>query len=224
MPRRRRRLRPRAERVLRRSRRPRGRLPRRQPRPRRAREAGRERLQRRRGGGGAVDARRAGRRVTRVSPAARAECGGRRRAAVPREPARPGLGLRAQRRGRVREPRADAGAARARRPQPYRARRSASSQPISSAAPRPPERGSSSRAAGCSIPARSASRATATRVPPGCCSTPAKRRAEFHRVAYAIEKTQAAMREVGLPAALAARSRRESRPRRRPVHGSTCRT
>ena len=61
------------------------------------------------------------------------------------------------------------------------------------------------RTAGSSTPARSASRATATRGPPGSCSTSRRGTAAFRRVEYDVERTQAEIRERGLPEALAAR-------------------
>ena len=65
--------------------------------------------------------------------------------------------------------------------------------------------GRARRAAGCSTPARSASRATATRDAAWLELDTDARFARFHRVAYPIERTQAAMREQGLPEPLATR-------------------
>ena len=59
--------------------------------------------------------------------------------------------------------------------------------------------------AGCSTPARSASRATATRAPPGSRLTRTPGWATFRRTDYPVERTQAEMREQGLPEILAER-------------------
>ena len=72
--------------------------------------------------------------------------------------------------------------------------------------PAPAGRGSSSAGCGgCSTRARSASRATATRGPRGSRLTSGRRRATFRRTDYPVERTQAEMREAGLPEALALR-------------------
>ena len=89
--------------------------------------------------------------------------------ALPRQPARPGLGLRAQRGGRALLAARDDRAGGARRAQPRRARRSAGTARRSRAgSPRRARRPSCRPGAGSSTPARSGSRATATRGPPGC--------------------------------------------------------
>ena len=54
-------------------------------------------------------------------------------------------------------------------------------------------------AAGWSTPAASASRATATRGPPGWSSTPRRETARFHRVPYDIERAAASIVAAGLP-------------------------
>ena len=59
--------------------------------------------------------------------------------------------------------------------------------------------------AGCSTPARSDSRGTATRVRPGCCSTSRRGTASFRRVEYDVASTQEEIRERELPDALAQR-------------------
>ena len=61
------------------------------------------------------------------------------------------------------------------------------------------------RCGGCSTRARSVSRATATREPRGSRLTLGPGRATFRRTDYSVERTQAEMREVGLPEALALR-------------------
>ena len=129
-------------------------------------------LQRRRGRRGAVDARRPRARPRgwlRSLTAAGTRAGVE---ALPREPARPGLGLRALRRDRAREPRVDHRTAGARRPQPRRPRRLARRRPPGRRAGRRLDRdrvvGATLR---CSTPDRWASRATATRGPPGSRST-----------------------------------------------------
>ena len=77
----------------------------------------------------------------------------------------------------------------------------------SAAAWRRPERSSSSpSASSCSsTPARSDSRATATRGPPGSSSTSTRTARRFRRVAYDIARTQAEIRDAGLPELLALR-------------------
>ena len=147
----------------------------RQPRPRRcSARLDARRLPRRRGGRGPLDAARARRR--RSADLARAlalAASARGRRALPRQPARPGLGLRAQRGGGAATRSRDDGAGRPRRPQPRRRSRVACGRRRLSrrARARGRPRSTSPAAAGCSTPARSASRATATRARPGCCST-----------------------------------------------------
>ena len=207
VPRRPRRLRAAAERVLRARRRAGRRLPRGQPRPRRARHDRPRRVPRRR-----RRSRRAG-RASVLEP----ECAG-----VPRPPRAggPAHGV-ALYHGSARDPVWEyvltdeaalatlelAGvAARPRRAQPRRAAGGAVGRRARRAASRRPARSSSSAACGrSSTPARSASRATATRGPPTSCSTSTRSAASFRRVEYDVERTQREMREAGLPEMLAAR-------------------
>ena len=65
--------------------------------------------------------------------------------------------------------------------------------------------GDARAASSCSTRAPSASRATATRAPPGCCSTREAGWARFMRSEYAIERAQADIRAAGLPNRLADR-------------------
>ena len=121
------------------------------------------------------------------------------RRALPRQPARPRLGLRAHRGRRAGELRGDHGAARTRRAQPHRARarqrrHRRSRRPGGRRARRRPRR----PRGGCSTPARSASRATATRAPPGSRST-STQAGNLPPYRYPVERTQAEMRELGLP-------------------------
>ena len=101
----------------------------------------------------------------RVPEDARAEGRARRRRALPREPARPGLGVRAQRVGGAHGARADDARARARRPQPHPDRAPALERRRARGRAREGRQRDRARprAAGCSTRARSASRATATR-------------------------------------------------------------
>ena len=152
-----------------------------------------------------VDARGAERRLARLPRVARAARSGGRRRPLPRRRPRSGLGVRAHRRGRARDLPADRGVARARRAQPRRARGSHCGTTSSRAASRPTGPRSSSRApAGSSTPARSASRATATRARHTSSLDLEARRASFRRVEYDIAQTQAEIREAGLPEMLGA--------------------
>ncbi len=65
----------------------------------------------------------------------------------------------------------------------------------------------STRDAGCSIRARSASRATATLAPPGSCSISTRGSPRSSASSYDIAATQAEIREAGLPELLARGSR-----------------
>ena len=71
---------------------------------------------------------------------------------------------------------------------------------------------------GCSTRAASASRATATRAPPGCCSTSTAWRAIYRRTEYDVAGAAAAIRAARLPDSLAERLRVRSvsSPARRP--------
>ena len=61
------------------------------------------------------------------------------------------------------------------------------------------------RTAGCSTPAASASRATATRARAGCCSSSGSWKATWRRTEYPIDEAADAIRDAGLPAQLADR-------------------
>ena len=147
------------------------------------------------------------RRPTRAPSSSRsAERRRRARPALPRERARPGLGVRPHRRGGARDAPADDRAGRARRPQPRRARAHAlDGTRLGRARARP---------------ATEDPRGTRWLLNPGSVGPAAGRRparaawllldfdarfASFRRVAYPIEGTQSEMREAGLPEPLAAR-------------------
>ena len=98
------------------------------------------------------------------------------------------------------ELRGDDGADHPRRAQPRRAR-DPGRRRLALRRPRPGRHRAraATAAAGCSTPARSASRATATRAPRTSCSTSTRARRSFRRVEYPIARTQAEIREAGLP-------------------------
>ena len=178
----------------------------REPRPGGARDDRHRRLHRRRGRRGALDDRASsGEPQARVAARAPALRGARGRRALPRQPARPGLGLRAQRAGGADQHPRDDGARRARRPQPRRARARLGRRRSSPAAWRPT--GTEIDLAG-----------RRWLLNPGSVGQPrdGDPRAAwlllddsagggFRRVPYPIEVTQAAIRERGLPDALASR-------------------
>ena len=79
-------------------------------------------------------------------------------------------------------------------------------EPATGGAPRRATRSPTSAAAsGSSTPAASASRATAIRAPPGCCSTPTRWTATWRRAEYDIAGAAAAIRAARLPDSLAER-------------------
>ena len=206
VPRRHRRLRTAPERVRRPRPRARVALALRQPRSRRARHARHGGVQRRCGRGGDLDAGRARRAAARrgsagSSPSAQR----RRRRAVPREPARSGVGVRAQRRAALESLARDDRAARARRAQPRRAgavvERRTLHGGLAPADTVAELDGTLAAQPGLGRPA--ARRRPARRV--GARSTPTRRGPSSGGCAYPIEQTQAEMRERGLPSALAAR-------------------
>ena len=206
VPRRRRRLRTEAERVRGDRARARGSLPRREPRPRRPRQDRQRRLRRRGGGRGAVDDERARAGHARRSSSSSPRGAGRGCPALPRQPARSDLGLRAERGRGESELCGDLRPTRARRAQPRRARES------------PPARGALH---GGQAPAGTELALGRERLllNPGSVGQPrdGDRRAawleidkaagwaRFCRTDYPVEQTQAEMRELGLPEALAAR-------------------
>ncbi len=182
-------------------------LPGGESRPGRARGARPGQLLARRGGGRAcwtrADAPGRPARLPRGSPVERRA---RRRRPVPREPARPGLGVRPDVGGgpRVDARRADRPDARRAQPRPARGRRTATGELGGHAGGR--NRARSDRGAhGCSTPGRSVSRATATRTPRGCCSTSTRATPPSGAFPTTSPRTQAEIREQGLPDALAER-------------------
>ena len=143
---------------------------------------------------------------TRVPGDARAERGHDRRGALPRQPARPGLGLRAHRRRGAVDARRHHGSARPRRSQPHRAR---ARRRRHRGSRRPGGRGHDARPRGRAAASQPrlgrASLATAIRALPGSRLISRLGRATFRRTDYPVERTQAEMRELGLPEVLAAR-------------------
>ena len=179
----------------------------RQPRPRRDRDARHRRLQRRRGGSGALDAGGARSRTRAPGSASLQPIGdATRRRALPRQPARSGLGLRAERGGRALLAARDD------------ARRSCSSATATS---RSRSRWDGEAIDGGLAPAGTEAELRPRRwlLNPGSVGQPRDGdaraawlliddeagRGTFRRVTYPIDKTQAEIRERGLPTALAAR-------------------
>ena len=107
------------------------------------------------------------------------------------QPARPDLGVRAQRAGRAHRLELTTAHARARRATATSRSRSGSRTATRSRAGsrRAAARSSSTRDAGCSTPARSASRATATRAPRTCCSSSTAATATGRRTSSACPTT-----------------------------------
>ena len=136
------------------------------------------------------------RRWSSSGPRARGDRPGGR--PLPRLTARPDLGVRAGRRPGRPCMEAQSAAGQPDRPLPRRALLLRSGEgdagePRGQAAPRATS-STSARAAGCSTPAASASRATATRAPPGWSSTPTQWKATYHRVEYDIDRAADAIR------------------------------
>ena len=184
----------------------RGDLSRREPRPRRDRDARPAGVQRRRGRRGALDARGADRQRPRVPRRARAVRHARGRRALPRERARPDLGVRPLGRDRSgddgdrRHPLVLVGHSHA-------ALQVSLRDGVLEGGLAPAGHGARSRRrdAGSSTPARSASRATATRGPRGSSSTSTRIARPSAASTYDIARTQAEIRDAGLPELLALR-------------------
>ena len=182
------------------------RRPRRQPRPRRPRRADRKRLQRRSRRGRSLDvASSLTYRSRGVSRAPQAVGRTGRRRPLPRERARPGLGVRPDGGGGARDARPLGRATRPRRPQPRSARAHPGGRGGGRRGRPGRNRGRARAAAGCSIRAPSASPATPIPRAAWLLLDLDRRFAAFRRVQYPIQETQAEMRERGLPGPLAAR-------------------